>query len=270
MFCGTVFRRIEEDVEDTGGRRDQGSLNDEPNLRDVPQRPIDGPPRPLKRKQEEEALADPRKFRRIQIICTGPSIRLPVVPAYECAFWFLGCSYISRDADDLKMHCLNYFLGEEPPRAVQCPLCEFQFSWTDGWTAWNARMEHIANRHTKLGETFMSGRPDFHLFRHLWQKRIIDDDKVRGLTGENELNRPNHIGPSRPDFYLFQHLWEKRIIDNDELIGLTGGNELNRPNQTRPIRRRRKIPPPIPIPMFSLGSTTAMDISESLIRSKYE
>jgi hypothetical protein len=106
-------------------------------------------------------------------------------PLYECAFWFLSCTYISYDEEEWKTHCLSHFRGEEPPRSVQCPLCEFHGTWDNGWAAWNARMEHIADCHATIGETLKTSRPDFHLFSHLWQKRLIDDQDLKELKGGN-------------------------------------------------------------------------------------
>ncbi|PVI06688.1 hypothetical protein DM02DRAFT_496124, partial [Periconia macrospinosa] len=113
-------------------------------------------------------------------------------PIYECAFWFLSCSYASDDEEEWKTHCLSHFRGQEPPRSVQCPLCdEFHGTWEDGRTAWDARMEHIARAHTTMGETLKTSRPDFHLFTHLWQKRIIGDQDLKELKGGNHnLTRP--------------------------------------------------------------------------------
>ncbi|KAF2636416.1 hypothetical protein P280DRAFT_363929, partial [Massarina eburnea CBS 473.64] len=112
-------------------------------------------------------------------------------PLYECAFWFLSCSYISYDEEEWGTHCLSHFRGEEPPRSVQCPLCDFHGTCDDGWSAWKARMEHIARQHTTVGEMLKTSRPDFHLFHHLWQKRLIDDQDLKELKGGNhDLTRP--------------------------------------------------------------------------------
>ncbi|KAF1962979.1 hypothetical protein CC80DRAFT_399602 [Byssothecium circinans] len=112
-------------------------------------------------------------------------------PLYECAFWFLSCSYISYDEEEWKEHCLSHFRGEDPPRSVQCPLCDFQATYHDGRIAWEARMEHIAQVHTSIGQTLKTSRPDFGLFQHLWQKRLIDDQDLKELKGGNHnLTRP--------------------------------------------------------------------------------
>ncbi|KAF2281592.1 uncharacterized protein EI97DRAFT_364192, partial [Westerdykella ornata] len=111
------------------------------------------------------------------------SIRQPV---FECAFWFLSCSYLSTDIDEWRTHCLSHFRGEEPPKSVTCPLCsDFSLTCLDGWTAWNARMEHVALRHHAVGTSLRTSRPDFHLFQHLWQKRLIDDEDLKELKGGN-------------------------------------------------------------------------------------
>jgi hypothetical protein len=107
------------------------------------------------------------------------------LPTYECAFWFLNCPYISRDEDEWSTHCLSHFRGEEPPRSIQCPLCDYSGTWDDGWTAWTVRMNHIVQEHTLIGETLKTSRPDFHLFHHLWQKRLIDDQDLKELKGGN-------------------------------------------------------------------------------------
>lgn len=112
-------------------------------------------------------------------------------PAFECAFWFLSCSYISYDRDEWLTHTLSHFRGEEPPRSVQCPLCsEFTYTSSSGWESWTYRMEHVAYHHL-LGRSLRTSRPDFHLFQHLWQKRLIDDQDLKELKGGNHnLTRP--------------------------------------------------------------------------------
>jgi hypothetical protein len=113
-------------------------------------------------------------------------------PAYECSFWFLSCSYISYDQEEWATHCLSHFRGEEPPKSVQCPLCDqFQYTCDNGWISWKERMEHVGFHHSILGETLRTSRPDFHLFQHLWQKRLIDDQDLKELKGGNHnLTRP--------------------------------------------------------------------------------
>jgi len=126
-------------------------------------------------------------------------------PIYECSFWFLNCSYVSRDAEEWKTHCQSHFRGEEPPRTVQCPLCdEFQYTFEDGWTAWNHRMEHVESFHHNSGQTMRSSRPDFPLFEYLWQRRLIDDQDLKELKGGN------HNLTSAPPNFTVTNGWRTR------------------------------------------------------------
>lgn len=112
-------------------------------------------------------------------------------PLYECAFWFLSCRYISENRDEWLTHCESHFRGEEPPRTVQCPLCEWIATSSDGHMSWSARMQHLATAHTMLGQTLRTSRPDFELFHHLWRKRLIDDQDWKELAaGNHNLDRP--------------------------------------------------------------------------------
>ncbi|KAH7359914.1 hypothetical protein BKA66DRAFT_514936 [Pyrenochaeta sp. MPI-SDFR-AT-0127] len=106
-------------------------------------------------------------------------------PVFECAFWFLSCGEIFENEEVWQTHCLSHFRGEEPPRSVQCPLCDWQTNCVDGNTAWSHRMHHIAHIHNMFGETLRTSRPDFHLFQYLWQRRLIDDQDLKELKGGN-------------------------------------------------------------------------------------
>jgi hypothetical protein len=117
-------------------------------------------------------------------------------PIFECAFWFLNCSYASADEEEWKTHCLSHFRGEEPPRSVTCPLCDdFSFSCGDskgetGWYAWEMRMQHVALHHHSRGVGVRrTSRPEFKLYQHLWMKRLIDDQDLKELKGGNYEGR---------------------------------------------------------------------------------
>jgi hypothetical protein len=116
----------------------------------------------------------------LEVPCT--QIRTPV---YECAFWFLNCHFISQNCEEWLVHCESHFRGEEPPRSVQCPLCDWAVTCGDGKTAWSMRMQHLAHTHTMLGQTLRTSRPDFQLFQHLWRMRLIDDQDLKELNGGN-------------------------------------------------------------------------------------
>lgn len=113
------------------------------------------------------------------------------VPVYECAFWFLDCHLVFGEREEWEEHCLSHFRGEEPPHVVQCPLCDWIFNSEDGLLSWQCRMHHLAETHTMLGQTLRTSRPDFVLYQHLWQKRLIDAFDLKELKGGNHnLSRP--------------------------------------------------------------------------------
>ncbi|KAF2727919.1 2-methylcitrate dehydratase PrpD [Polyplosphaeria fusca] len=112
-------------------------------------------------------------------------------PTFECSFWFLSCSGIFDHQNEWITHTLSHFRGEEPPKTVTCPLCdEFTSTCENGWKSWQNRQDHVASHHLQ-GMTLRTSRPDFHLFQHLWQKRLIDDQDLKELKGGNHnLTRP--------------------------------------------------------------------------------
>ncbi|KAL1792318.1 hypothetical protein ACET3X_008825 [Alternaria dauci] len=116
-------------------------------------------------------------------------------PLYECAFWFLNCSYVSPHSEEWETHCSSHFRGEEPPTTVQCPLCEWGATCDVGREAWGMRMHHLANEHTMRGQTLRTSRPDFGLFQYLWQRRLIDDADLKELKGGNHnlMRRPGNF-----------------------------------------------------------------------------
>ncbi|OAL49934.1 hypothetical protein IQ07DRAFT_476105, partial [Pyrenochaeta sp. DS3sAY3a] len=117
-------------------------------------------------------------------VLTIPQAQLRA-PVYECAFWYLSCGFLTSDKDEWETHCLSHFRGEEPPRTVQCPLCDWVTTQDNGLAAWSYRMHHVAYSHTMYGETLRTSRPDFEMFHYLWQRRLIDDQDLKELKGGN-------------------------------------------------------------------------------------
>lgn len=74
IVCGIIFRRIEEVIEDIGNTSQTSHSGDEFDPRDMPERSVNSPARlPRKRKPEEDdALTNLLKFRRIHLIGTVP------------------------------------------------------------------------------------------------------------------------------------------------------------------------------------------------------
>ncbi|KAF2017258.1 hypothetical protein BU24DRAFT_334836, partial [Aaosphaeria arxii CBS 175.79] len=106
-------------------------------------------------------------------------------PTYECCFHFLNCNYITHDPREWRTHCLSHWRGEEPPKEALCPLCDFKTYSESGFYAWELRMDHVEFHHSVLGETLRTSRPDFRMYHHLWQKRLIDDQDLKELMGGN-------------------------------------------------------------------------------------
>lgn len=148
-------------------------------------------------------------------------------PVYECTFWFLSCRDMFDDKEQWETHCLSHFRGEEPPRSVQCPLCDWATTCDDGWTSWNLRMQHLAYGHTMLGQTLRTSRPDFMLFQHLWQKRLIDDQDLKELKGGN------HNLTSPPGNFVQTHVRGGR-----RRAGREGGRQHRSQHVSAPRPRR--------------------------------
>ena len=70
VACGTIFRRIEEVIEDIQDTSQASHFGDKLDSGDVPERPLNSLPRALKKRkrEEEDLLTNLRKFRRIQLI----------------------------------------------------------------------------------------------------------------------------------------------------------------------------------------------------------
>lgn len=73
IACGAIFRHIEEVIEYIPDTSQTSHSSDELGPGDVPERSVNGPARPPKKRKREEdgALINVRKFRRIQLINTS-------------------------------------------------------------------------------------------------------------------------------------------------------------------------------------------------------
>jgi len=122
-------------------------------------------------------------------------------PTFKCTFWFLNCHEVCANEDEWNTHCIVHFKGAKPPRSNTCPLCEAQFFDIDATESWKKRMTHLAE-HMREGRSFALSRPEFPLFKYLWQQRIIGDVDYQELVGNYHLQhepRPYVLlsGPSR-------------------------------------------------------------------------
>ncbi|KAI9665978.1 MAG: hypothetical protein M1821_003913 [Bathelium mastoideum] len=109
---------------------------------------------------------------------------------FPCCFYFLRCVYYFYDMEEWKTHCLSHFHRHEPPATVRCPYCDAfgPRRYNSGPIAWEERMRHIAEHHIQEGLVQRRPRPDFDLFLHLWQRRIINDAQYVELKGNHILS----------------------------------------------------------------------------------
>ena len=122
---------------------------------------------------------------------------------FPCTFNFLNCTDSFADEEQWKTHCLSHFHLKPPPKSVLCPFChDFEQTFNDPYAAWEARMHHIAS-HYRAGYALPRSRPDFKLFRHLWQKNIISDADLKELEGNYYLQR-------EPEAYVVTTHQERR------------------------------------------------------------
>ena len=122
----------------------------------------------------------------------------PPIATYPCSFYFLQCWDSFNNVNDWETHCRSHFRGHSPPKTVQCPYCDWfgVRTFNSASEAWQTRMDHIADHHARQGRTPQEARPDFHLFRHLWNKKII------GSVQLQELMQYPHMLASAPAYYM--------------------------------------------------------------------
>ncbi len=85
VICGTVFRRIEEVIEDIRDTSQASHFGDELDPGDIPETSVNGPARPPKRQRQEvdDAPTNVTKFRRIQLLMRND---MHVCRGYKRAF----------------------------------------------------------------------------------------------------------------------------------------------------------------------------------------
>ena len=134
---------------------------------------------------------DTMRQTRLDITPGGVSVA-PTAPEsywYECTFTWLDCGFVSNDFEQWKRHCLSHFYPEEPgPCIFQCPLCPHRGGpFTNGWDAWELRLNHMAAVHYRQGHDVSTSRPDFELIDYMWAKRLIDNRLYMQLKSSARL-----------------------------------------------------------------------------------
>jgi hypothetical protein len=103
-------------------------------------------------------------------------------PFFDCAFYFLACSYRSEDEDEWKKHCSQHIEGHELPNELECFLCsEFVARSNGNTTAWNQILDHIVTQHGS-GHNVTRSTPPHSIVRFL--EKQITSPQIN--TGEED------------------------------------------------------------------------------------
>lgn len=108
-------------------------------------------------------------------------------PQLHCPFNFLKCRFMTSSQSAWLSHTLVHFQNKPLPRTAFCPLCGGTFEMPAGGCSadrkrvWDRKMRCLYG-HLSEGWTFEHGRPDFGLFKHLWQKEIINVNDYQELV----------------------------------------------------------------------------------------
>lgn len=125
-------------------------------------------------------------------------LECPFNLAYLCPMTF-------SNENDWITHSLTHFNTRqraiEPPTSNKCCFCEAEFHSSTAYQSWAERMRHVCLHH-RLGHRLAHARPDFGLFKYLFDNRLISDAEYRDLKG-NIYNRSQRAAyptpPTSPD-----------------------------------------------------------------------
>ena len=113
----------------------------------------------------------------------------------ECPFSFLYCQLTFNFFDEWLEHSLTHFGSSTPPTANRCCFCDQDFTAPTGEESWNNRMKHVSIHH-QIGHRLAHARPDFMLYKYLWNKHIISNSTLRELMGPESTRNPRQRSPS--------------------------------------------------------------------------
>lgn len=114
---------------------------------------------------------------------------LPTRRGLECPFNLLYCTKDFADEEDWVSHSLTHFsTGDRdvgPPKRNNCCFCDTVFESDSALESWGKRMQHVRIHH-HLGHGLAIARPDFELFKYLYDNRLIDDAEYKDLKGSSK------------------------------------------------------------------------------------
>lgn len=124
----------------------------------------------------------------------------------ECPFNLLRCTahFAMHNSQEWLDHSLSHFSVRRPrprttapPKSSQCCFCAKSFKNSDGVVCWTQRMVHVAWHH-HAGYKLSHARPDFPLFRYLYEEGIIGSVDYRELGNLGRACSQQNI-PTPPD-----------------------------------------------------------------------
>ena len=122
----------------------------------------------------------------------GPDGVLQVPPpargCLECPFNLLYCLKDFANEEDWVNHSLTHFNTRNhvvgPPTRNRCCFCDLTFESDNALESWANRMQHV-HFHHHLGHRLAVARPDFELFKYLYDNHLIDDATYKDLRGNS-------------------------------------------------------------------------------------
>lgn len=128
-----------------------------------------------------------------RILETGPGgtlqVGAPARGSLECPFNFLYCLKDFADESHWVKHSLTHFNTRthviDPPKRNRCCFCDEEFVSNNALASWGQRMSHIRLHH-HLGHRLAIARPDFELFKYLYENHLIEDATYKDLKGNSK------------------------------------------------------------------------------------
>ena len=106
----------------------------------------------------------------------------PPTPVFECPFNFRRCLLTFANKEEWFTHSLSHFQDVDPPKTNKCCFCDDEFSAPTGMECWRKRMTHVASHH-ELRCRLAFARPDFEMFKYLWDNKVIKTVEFKDLMG---------------------------------------------------------------------------------------
>ena len=128
-----------------------------------------------------------------RILEPGPDgtlqVTVPPRRPLECPFNLLYCLRDFASEKDWVEHSLTHFNTENrvvgPPKCNRCCFCDTQFEDSNALKSWGERMQHVRLHH-QLGHRLAIARPDFELFKYLYDNRLISDADYKDFKGHSK------------------------------------------------------------------------------------